>query len=745
MTLDLHPLGALAVLSVLSGLSAQDPRSLPTPVAAADDSTTTLAQASAAQHGLGRPATRVHFDRPTADGPLWAIGTAWKASFDATGATVIPFFGSDAPQNFPLRIELANASVGGEPLALPPGSAELRGTTVQTDRGSLTEVFDTALDSLEQSWVFDTLPNRGAITVDVQFTGDYEVAAIPGGLRFHNQHGHVDYTKAVAVDADGDRLPLDILWQDGRARIEIPQSFVAEATLPLVLDPVLNYWYALASGTGLYQHDSDVASFQALGGRTLLVWQRQWSATDQDVWGLMFDGNLGLVATDFSIDFTSEDWLKVAVASNNHAQNFLLVGEVRVGLLWFIAGRTVAANAALGPVFPIEREGVVGLVGNNHHPDVGGDPYFGPGRYTVVFQKRTLTTSLIYMKQVTPTGGLVTTNPIGLETDTSTEKSRPAISKSCGQASGTQNFLVTWQRKWPSPPYDGDVWGRMVGWNGALNTNAFPVAITVGDETAPSPGSPIDVAGVRHWPLTNEIASAAGQPRDVACRLIRGDGSVAGQTLVNTPVPGQDDFDPEVDSDGTRFVVTRSVGNGVEAVTLAFLPGNTFRVEERTGLITSSLDTNEQPNIHADYSGGNGVTPRYTLCFSERSTNTFRLAAFHGTQGGSSGFATRFTQCGATTISGNGQSILGQQVNLSASGPGFTGILLGFPGSSLIGPCGCLLGVSQGVTMPNPLYWPVPNNPLFVGLPLSAQAFSLSGSACYNTVDVSHTLDFTVR
>jgi hypothetical protein len=746
-------LGALAAAP--SALPAQGPASsrpeAPASAAPLDGDAALLRQASVARDALGRRApTAVRFDRPTAGGPLWALGEAWKASFDAEGSTVIPFFGSQAPQNFPLRVELQGATVGGEPLALADGAPVQVGQAVHTDRGALTEVIDTYVYRLEQSFVFAQLPHRGAIAVDVALAGDYATAPIEGGLRFANAWGHVDYTKAVAVDAKGERLPLAITWDGDSAHIEIPAAFVERAALPIVLDPVLNYWFLLASGNTLLQHDADVASFQALGGRTLLVWQRQWSLTDQDVWGLMFDGGLGLVATDFSIDFTTDDWLKVSVAGHNHSQTFMLVGEVRIGLLWFIAGRPIAANASLGSVFPIEREGVVGIPGNNHHPDVGSDPYFGPGRYTIVFQKRTLTTALIYMRQVTPAGGLVTTNPIGIETDTSTQKNRPSISKSCGQANGVQQYLLTWQRQWPGSPFDGDAWGCYVGWNGTINLAAFAIAFTTAEETAVVAGSPIDVDGQRMWPVAYELAGAAGQPRDVMLRTLRGDATTAGVTMVNTPVPGEDDNDPELDSDGTRMVVTRTLrtgpGSQVEAVTLAFMPAtNAWRVEERTGLVTSSPDTYEQTNVCADFSGGNAVTPRYLICFSERTSNTFRLAAFAGHNGGSPNLTPRFTQCGATTISGSGQSIIGQTVTISASGPGYTGMLFGFPGSNLFGPCGCLIGVDNAITMPNPLVWSVPNHPAYVGIQLSAQAFSLSGSVCFGTVDLSNTLDFTIR
>lgn len=56
------------------------------------------------------------------------VGRTWKANFDGTGCTVVPFLGSEAPRNFPLRLELAQATVGGEPLALVAGKPVVTGS-----------------------------------------------------------------------------------------------------------------------------------------------------------------------------------------------------------------------------------------------------------------------------------------------------------------------------------------------------------------------------------------------------------------------------------------------------------------------------------------------------------------------------------------------------------------------------------------------------------------------------------------
>jgi hypothetical protein len=712
--------------------------------------------AARARHIAAPAAPRVWFDRPRADGPLWALGTAWKASFDAQGFTAFPFFGSTAPHNFPVRFELAQATVGGEALALADGEPVANGNRVRTPRGALTEVIDASPETLEQSFVFDALPNRGAIGVDVHITSELAASLLDDGVRFANEFGHLDYTKAVAVDAAGQRLPLAIAWNGTNAHIEIPASFVQKAQLPIVLDPILGYWYGIASGQTALQHDSDVASFQSLGGRTLIIYQRNYSGSDTDCWGVMFDGNLNLVQTDFIVDFTADNWTKVAVAANNYAQNFLVVSQVDVGLSWSIAGRTVAANAAVGAVFDIEKDGVVGLPGNSFSPDVGSDPYFGVGRYTVVFMKRPNIFSnadTICYKQVSTAGALVSTNPTVIDT-WGNGVDKPSISKSCGQSNGLQAWwLITWQRTYQFAPNDQEVYGRFVNWNGALmGTLNFGIGLTVNQETAPSSGSPIDVNGTRFWPMCYEIAPSLGQPRDVICKLLASNGGQQAAFTVNTPVPNEDDSDPEIDSDGTRFVITRTKGiagyaTGVEAVTAAYLPAsNTFRVEERTGLLTSSLDNYAQTNICADYSGGGAPSPRYFLSFTEQASNTFRLENFGGYPSGQF-FIPVGGQCGVTQLSITGTPVIGQTMTFNVSPTPLCAVHIGFPSYIPLNSlgCNCAQLVDPVATFVAPWSWTLPNNTAAVGLQLAAQGFHITGTQCLGFIDLSDAIDFTIR
>lgn len=754
---------SVSILSLLPHLLAQAParpyEPLPPPAGVAAPSGDAAAPGWSGKGGRAVPAspqTRVHFDRPQADGPLWALGTAWKASFDAQGFTAIPFFGSAAPRNFPVRFELAQATVGGESLALEGGEPVANGNQVRTHRGTLTEVVDASLDHLEQSFVFDALPNRGAITVDVLVSSELAASLLEDGIRFANEHGHLDYRKAVAVDAAGQRLPLAITWNGANARIEIPASFVAEAKLPIVLDPILYVFSGIAGGQSALQHDSDVASFQASGGRTLLIYQRNYSATDTDCWGVLFDTNLNVLQTDFIIDFTAANWTKVAVASNNFAQSFLVVSEVTAPGQSWIVGRTVAANAAVGAVFDIERDGIVGVPGLNFAPDVGGDPFPNSGFFCVVFTKRQAASSTVtdvYLKRVSAFGSLL--GPSVLVDAWPNGVGKPSISKSCGQTNGLSAWwLITWQRTYGFAPFDQEVYGRYVSWSGALQgTLNFGIGVTVNEETAPSSGSPIDANGTRLWPVCYETAPSPGQPRHVLCKLLANNGGSMASFQVSSSLSVHDDREPEIDSDGTRFVIAwahtdASSPAGLRAVTVAYLPSsNTFRIDESTGLGAQSPPGNSgQTNVCADFSGGNTPSARYFISFTDQNTNTFRLVNYGGwTPGGF--YSYTGNQCGVTNLTVTGSPVLGQTMTFDVQ-PGplaavHVGIPAFFPLISL--GCACYQAVDPIATFVAPWSWTIPNLTSAVGFSMAAQGFHITGSQCLGILDLSDTVNFTIH
>ncbi|HEX5051322.1 MAG TPA: hypothetical protein VFZ65_06090, partial [Planctomycetota bacterium] len=221
---------------------------------------------------------------------------------------------------------------------------------------------------------------------------------------------------------------------------------------------------------------------------------------------------------------------------------------------------------------------------------------------------------------------------------------------------------------------------------------------------------------------------------------------------MNSAIPGADDRDPEIDSDGTRFVAcwtTGTFGNPqlVAGATWAYLPAtNTFRLDDPAINNISGLDNYGECNVCADYSGGNTVSPRYFISFTEKTSNTFRLENYGGWYGGPF-FAPRPSQCGTTTLTVTGLPVIGQTLTFDVQPGPLAAVHIGTPTFiplNALG-CNCWQGVDPIATFIAPWVWSIPSLPAAVGLALSAQGFHITGTQCLGFIDLSDTIDFTIR
>ena len=750
----LPPTVSVATTSQAPATTAREPMTT-TPAAVP----TTGAQAPRPRGNTRAPAAArdlpaaVLFDRPTG-GELWALGHDWKASFDGRGLTFVPFFGSEAPRNFPLRIELASVTVAGSALQLALGAPELEGATVRTARGPLVEVVETGIDEIEQSFVFTTLPQRGAIEVDISLRSELEVGSTGDGLRFTNQLGNIDYKKAIAVDATGRSLPLPIVWDGDSAHITIPAEFVAEATLPLVLDPIINSNLAIAPGQVRLQRDPDVATLQS-PDRSLVVWQRQWSATDQDCFAEVLNETLGYVAAaPTTIDFTSRNWVGPRAASSANARNFLIVAQIddQAGNTW-IGGRLVDELGVAGGVIDIERGGVVGLAGNNFRPDVGGDPVLSNASYYgVIWEHETGPLNRdIHYKIVRQNGTLLFTNPSVLAS-LPEQETFPSISES------TRGLIwqIAYQRQWPSAPFDQDVWFGAISWAGVITTVPSVIAGTPANELRPVASSMIELSsnpGVNYAMVAYELDNA-GQT-DIVCRVRDGATLVSfnlSQNEAGGVFQSRTQAFPDIDSDGHRFVVGYTEYDGTDydtyLSTLAFVPGSgSIRIDEGRVLTGGTIGVDDTLTRIASYSsGGNLADSRYLVAGVSVATNDIPVWEYGGYQTGQ--FFTFFgTQCGSLTITPSGTPAIGQTIDFVVNTPLPSGTVFGTPGyiPLLSLGCNCFLGVANGIVAGNPLSVTIPSDPTLVGSLWSVQGYGFSGANCLGFLDLSDTVDFTVR
>lgn len=490
---------------------------------------------------------RVSVDR--VDAGLWARGANYKMRFERGTATFMPFLASFAPHNFAIEFSLRQVFVGSDGLPFDAhAEAQLSARTVTFDRGPVRELYELAPRSVEQMFVFDSLPARDAISVQLDIASDLDTRVEAGELIFSNPFGRAVYSRAKALDASGRELELESSFIDGVLEIRVPAEFVRRATLPLTIDPILASFGVEASPVDALSPD---VTFDATGAAVLYCWEEIFSANDHDIWADVYDpaGN-PLYAGDW-LDMTATYWGRPRSANVAASNRFLVVahtvnnttGRVEV---W---GRTRSVTSALlSPQFKI--------IGNSGYdvmfPDVGGDPFLtGPSFFCVVYE-RVYTSNVDHdlNAKLVSDGGTLATGAFGVDTSINTLDTDVSISKSNG--SGTWN--VAWQRR--SPAGGNDIFGARIDWDGVIAAPTFGIAVGPADHTFPAVSSSAENSNL--WLCVFE--EDFGSDHDIIATGL--DGATVKRTLDLNTYDGaflyQDQRFPSVDCDGVHFACAYS-------------------------------------------------------------------------------------------------------------------------------------------------------------------------------------------
>jgi hypothetical protein len=489
----------------------------------------------------------VAFDRVAET--LWARGDNYKMAFEGGRARYVPFLASSAPQNFELEFALRGVSVGGRALELElDADALLEGAIVTLPRGALVEVYELEPRSVEQLFVFESLPERADVVVQVDVTTELRAEPRDGGFEFTNEFGRVVYSSAKAVDALGRELELAMTLESGLLSITVPEHFVASAALPLVIDPILASFGIEASPADAFSPD---VTFDATGNAVLYCWETIFSAADHDVWADVYDPAGNPLYVGGWIDTTATFWGRPRSANHGASNRFLVVahtvnattGRVEV---W---GRTRSATSALlSAQFKITGASSYDVM----FPDVGGDPHpSGPSFFCVAYERVYVLNADhdLHAKLVTDAGTLATP-AFGIDASINTLDTDVSVSRSDGD--GTWN--VAWQRA--SPAGGHDIFGARVNWDGVIAAPTFPIAVGPADHTAPAASS--SAQGSDLWVCVYE--EDFGTDHDIVATGL--DGATIERTLdlsvADGPFLYQDQRTPSIDSDGVHFAVAYS-------------------------------------------------------------------------------------------------------------------------------------------------------------------------------------------
>lgn len=704
---------------------------------------------------------RVVYDE--VEGALWAHGRTWKAAFDGSGFTYVPFLGSEAPRNEPVTFRLDAVQCGDARLLVTAGTPERSEDRILVGRGACTERFDLHPDAVEQSWVFHTLPSRRALQLQLGVVTGLRGEDLGQGLVFRGPHGGVRYDRAVAIDARGDRCELDLELHGDRIELVVPAEFIATAELPLVVDP-----FTTTTGVSFaaaYQGNPDLA-FDYTTQEFLIVWQNAYSATDHDIWAQRLDLAQTPIGVPFTIDFTTTSWAKPKVANNGLADTFLVVAECSQGFVspFWIGGRIWSLGGGSQPPFDVERAGVGGSwSGDAQNPDVGGDPLeLGPTYFTVVWEREYSPTDHdILMRQVTSAGTLRSSAPTPIDVSTGYQ-TKPRIGKSNGYSFSNNYGLQRWPIVYEDiySATDTDVRGCQVTWDGQFPTAVVThtISATAADERTPVVSSPTEE---RNGSRQHLIAwsRASGADSDIVVAVwntalgIPARHNLQGLELAGA-AQGWPQFAPAVDCDGVRFAVgyaeawNASSDIDVRVSTVAFDAAvNQLLMHEARAPLAVTVDYEGVPAIASSWSGGGGAM-HYGIALQHRANATGVHGIFATVYRGHANLplpSARTTGCGSLGITISDVPALGRSVSFDQtdSGP-LTGFVIGYPASVPIAGCpGCVLGVN-GITVPNPFGLSIPHSPSFVGLQFACQAWSFVSGPCLGSIALSDAIDFTV-
>lgn len=388
--------------------------------------------------------SRVHHDVDV-DGTHWARGRGYKASAGEAGFAFIPFLGSDAPTNYPVRMRLTEVTRGGESLGMD-GVLEVarKGDRVVLDRGAVRVRYDLMPEGVEQSFEIDAMLGEGNLVLNLGVTTELEVSEQGRGFRFSNERGGCDYGGAVVFDAAGARVDVDASWAKGGIALTVPAAFLDEAEWPIVVDPLLTPFTIQASTADLTHPD---AAHDILSNRFSVVFEERFSGTDVDVF-TYYIGATGDILAGGYVDQTTASWtgprVSVTRGPGDPSKTFVVAqgDSLAVPGSTDIVSRVRQSDGSFLP--SVVMQSATSSYGCAA-PDVGvdGDPSAGTG-FLVAYNRVYPTHRDIYVFHPTPTGAGMN-RPVASRL--THDSSAPAVSNTSGTCCFALYYIVGWSER----------------------------------------------------------------------------------------------------------------------------------------------------------------------------------------------------------------------------------------------------------------------------------------------------------
>jgi hypothetical protein len=487
------------------------------------------------------------------DGELWAVGASYKARFDATGVMIVPDLGAEAPRSLPLWLGPASARRGGAAAfeGTQPRAPFQRGMTAVFERGPhFEERFEARVEGLEQSFLLRELPaGEGDLVVRFDYTTELTPRPAGAGLSFDDERGRgLSFGAVTGIDADGSSISGRVVLAGNAIELVLPADFVATARLPLLVDPLIGGKTDVFTLATVSNSD---ASYDLTTDSYLVVFQRDWSAIDHDVYGQRITPSGlavgGLIQFETSVPNVAEI---PAVGNCNDSNRWLVVWRNTlspssnaniVGCACDASSGTISAQLTLASSGSYEDS-----------PDVSSDIAIPSQGLIAVWTGAGLRAARV---SVPATGAPTIVGTFTLST--SSNDANCKISNSQGQ---TGSYAVVFERLVTVPVQQRDIHGVFLNAMGAVAT---PLQALVATPTFDEQWPQIDGDGTNFALVYTTWASSQSPTRDLVSREL----SLTGSTVDIGPESLVDDstgllYEPTVAYTGTGYIAGWKTSQG---------------------------------------------------------------------------------------------------------------------------------------------------------------------------------------
>ncbi|MBN4055072.1 hypothetical protein JYT15_01035 [Acidimicrobium ferrooxidans] len=291
-------------------------------------------------------------------------GPGYRASFDRTGKATIEVHG------IPLAYQFRELSIGQRRVRI--GSS--KPTQVATDRieiargSGITESYQSRPEGVELA--FTLARPLGTGREDLIFHGQLETGLISN--RTESREGFelskiVKIGKTTVIDRSGRELLANVTLRGNRFDIHVPGKWLASASYPVVVDPLMGSNIQVSSAT--VDETRPECAYDPTLNRYLIVWEYKFSNNDLDVYGRFVDNLGNPIGAAFPIRNSTKNEetpvVAFSITSNRYYVAMRYQGKDIIAAILDENGLTVVSAYFVNNLFPGTKAQMPSVVWNS--------------------------------------------------------------------------------------------------------------------------------------------------------------------------------------------------------------------------------------------------------------------------------------------------------------------------------------------------------------------------------------------